>query len=53
MKKYRCVICGYVYDPADGDPTAGVDTGTSFEELPVDYICPLCGAAKDEFMEYE
>jgi len=51
MKKYKCVICGYIYDPEEGDPSDGIKPGTPFEELPVDYICPVCGAGKDEFLE--
>ena len=53
MEKYKCVICGYVYDPAEGDPSDGIKPGTRFEDLPVDYICPVCGAAKDEFLKYD
>ncbi len=53
MDKYRCVICGYIYDPAEGEPQAGIDPGTSFENLPVDYICPICAAGKDEFLIYD
>ena len=49
MEKYVCGICGYVYDPEAGDPDAGVAEGTPFEKLPEDWVCPLCGAAKDEF----
>ncbi len=49
MQKYRCNICGYVYDPAAGEPAAGHAPGTSFEDLPDDYECPVCGAAKDDF----
>ena len=51
MKKYRCDICGYVYDPEVGDDAAGVAAGTSFDDLPDDYECPVCGAGKDEFSE--
>ncbi len=51
MKKYRCDICGYVYDPAEGDDAAGIEAGTSFEDLPDDYECPVCGAGKDDFSE--
>lgn len=47
--RYICSICGYVYDPAVGDPDGGVPAGTSFEELPRDWVCPICGASKDEF----
>ena len=49
MAKYVCNICGYVYDPADGDPDNGVNAGTSFDDLPDDWLCPVCGAPKDEF----
>ena len=49
MQKYRCLICGYVYDPEDGDAAAGVSPGTAFEDLPDDWVCPVCGAEKDEF----
>lgn len=53
MKRYRCEICGYVYEPSDGEPSDGINPGTSFEDLPADYICPLCGASKSEFREYD
>ncbi|MGD0597075.1 MAG: rubredoxin [Sedimentisphaerales bacterium] len=49
MKKYRCIMCSYIYDPAVGDPDNGVRPGTSFENLPADWVCPDCGAGKDEF----
>jgi rubredoxin len=49
MAKYVCSVCGYVYDPAVGDPDNGVKAGTSFEKLPGDWVCPVCGAAKDQF----
>lgn len=49
MKKYKCLMCEYVYDPAVGDPDNGVEPGTGFENLPSDWICPECGAGKDEF----
>jgi len=49
MKKYKCLICGYIYDPAVGDPDNGVQAGTAFEDLPDDWVCPECGAAKDQF----
>lgn len=47
--KYRCILCGYIYDPQVGDPDGGVSAGTSFENLPVEWVCPLCGAPKDQF----
>jgi len=48
MDKYECP-CGYVYDPAEGDPDNGIDAGTAFEDLPEDWVCPLCGAEKEFF----
>ena len=53
MKKYICKICGWIYDEAQGDPDNGIAPGTKFEDLTADYICPMCGAGKDEFAEYE
>ena len=49
MDKYVCTICGYVYDPEQGDPDNGVAPGTKFEDLPNDWECPVCGASKDDF----
>ena len=49
MDKYKCLICGYVYDPEIGDPDSGIKPGTSFEELPDSWVCPICGAGKDQF----
>jgi len=49
MDKYTCNICGYVYDPDAGDPENGVEPGTSFEKVPDDWCCPICGATKDDF----
>lgn len=48
-QKYRCTVCGYVYDPSEGDPDSGVPPGTSFEKLPGEWVCPVCGAGKDLF----
>jgi flavin reductase (DIM6/NTAB) family NADH-FMN oxidoreductase RutF/rubredoxin len=53
MVKYRCTICGYIYDPEKGDPESGIPPGTRFEELPDDWICPVCGATKDQFEKVE
>jgi len=53
MAKYRCTVCGYVYDPELGDPDGGIKPGTPFEEIPDDWVCPVCGAAKDEFERIE
>ena len=49
MKKYVCDVCGYEYDPAVGDPDNGIPAGTAFEDLPEDWVCPLCGVGKDQF----
>jgi rubredoxin len=49
MDKYVCVVCSYVYDPEKGDPDSGVQPGTSFDKLPEDWLCPVCGAGKDQF----
>lgn len=49
MDKYVCTICGYVYDPAEGDPDNGVDPGTAFADVPDDWTCPICGASKEDF----
>ncbi len=51
--KYTCVLCSWVYDPAVGDPDNGIDPGTAFEDLPDDWVCPECGAGKDEFEPVE
>lgn len=53
MKKYECTVCKWVYDPAAGDPENGIAPGTPFEELPDDWVCPLCGVGKDLFEETE
>ena len=49
MEKWECMSCGYIYDPAVGDPDAGIAPGTAFEDLPEDWECPQCGATKDMF----
>jgi len=51
MKRFRCTACGYVYDPVEGDPDNGIYPGTSFEQLPDDWSCPVCGVPKSEFVE--
>ena len=50
MKKYRCSVCGYVYDPKKGDPDGDIPPGTPFEDLPTDWVCPMCGVTKENFM---
>ena len=49
MKKYVCDVCGYIYDPMEGDPDADIQPGTAFEDLPNGWVCPVCGAGKDQF----
>lgn len=51
MKKYRCLACGYIYDPIKGDPENEINPGTTFADLPDDWICPECGVGKDSFEE--
>ena len=53
MTKYVCSICSYVYDPEVGDPDAGIEPGTKFEDLPDDWVCPECGAIKEQFEKEE
>lgn len=49
MEKWVCTVCGYIYDPAVGDPTNNIAAGTSFEDLPEDWVCPECGVGKEFF----
>ena len=49
MKKYKCLLCSYVYDPQIGDPETGIAPGTAFEDIPEEWTCPECGAPKDQF----
>jgi rubredoxin len=49
MKKYECAVCGYIYNPEEGDPDGGIAPGTPFEKIPDTWVCPICGAAKSEF----
>jgi rubredoxin len=53
MEKYVCTVCGYIYDPAEGDPAADIEPGTSFDDLPDDWLCPVCGVTKEDFIPYE
>ena len=53
MKKYVCDVCGYVYDPAAGDPDNGVQPCTAFEDISEDWVCPICGAGKSDFSPAE
>ena len=51
MDKYECTVGGYIYDEAEGDPDNGVAAGTKWDDVPADWVCPLCGAAKDAFQK--
>lgn len=46
MKKYICTVCDWVYDPEVGDPEGGIAPGTAFEDIPEDWVCPVCGVGK-------
>lgn len=50
---HRCKVCGYVYDPDQGDPTQGIEAGTEFEDLPAEWHCPVCFVSKDDFVEID
>ncbi|MBO5703610.1 MAG: rubredoxin [Bacteroidaceae bacterium] len=52
-KKYYCTVCDWVYDPEVGDPEGGIAPGTAFEDIPEDWVCPLCGVGKDDFAVVE
>jgi len=49
MESWECLVCGYIYDPGEGDPDGGIEPGTPFEDLPDDWLCPDCGVGKDMF----
>lgn len=51
MKKYYCTVCNWTYDPETGDPESGIAPGTAFEDIPDDWVCPICGVGKDMFEE--
>ena len=53
MRKYECKACGWIYDETIGDPDGGILPGTPFEDIPTDWVCPLCGVGKDDFEELE
>ena len=53
MMAYVCTLCGYEYDPQNGDLESGIAEGTDFEDLPAEWVCPLCGAGKEDFEEQE
>jgi len=49
MEKYKCTVCGYIYDPSKGDPDSGIQPGTPFADIPDDWVCPECGVGKSDF----
>lgn len=53
MAKYECTFCGYIYDPEKGDPENGVEPGTAFQDIPSDWVCPVCGVGKEDFEKIE
>ncbi|HBL85271.1 MAG: Rubredoxin [Clostridiales bacterium GWF2_38_85] len=53
MKLYRCTVCGYIYNPKDGDPDGGIAPSTAFEDIPEDWVCPICSAGKEDFEPVE
>jgi rubredoxin len=53
IKRWFCEPCGFIYDPEEGDPDGGIDPGTPFEDIPDDWMCPICGASKADFRELE
>ncbi len=52
MKKYQCSVCGYIYDPLEGDPGNNIAQNTDFNDLPNTWVCPVCGVSKDDFYSY-
>jgi len=53
MVPYECSVCGYIYDPKGGDPKSGIPPGVEFDALPDDWVCPECGAGKDQFVKVQ
>jgi rubredoxin len=53
MERYKCSICGFIYNPVEGDASSGIEPEIPFSDLPPDYLCPVCGAGKDEFSVYD
>ncbi|MFC2076371.1 rubredoxin [candidate division KSB1 bacterium] len=51
MNSWECIVCGYIYDPSEGDPDSAIEPGTPFKEIPNDWLCPICGATKEAFEE--
>ena len=53
MKRYKCAVCGHVYDPKLGDPDSGIAPGTAFEDIPADWVCPICGVGKEDYVKMQ
>ena len=53
MEKFICEACGFIYDPAEGDPDGGIPAGTAFADIPKSWFCPVCGARKKDFTPYD
>jgi len=53
VEKYKCSVCGFIYNPEEGDVSSGIEPGIPFRDLPPEYICPVCSAGKDEFFSYD
>ena len=51
--KYKCSVCGHLYDPEYGDPDSGIAPGTAFEDIPGDWVCPVCGVGKEEYVKMQ
>jgi rubredoxin len=51
LQKYKCTICGHVYDPVFGDPDSGIAPGTPFEDIPYDWVCPVCQVGKEDYVK--
>ena len=53
MEKFKCTVCGYIYDPQKGDPDSGIQPGTAFQDIPDEWVCPECGVGKSDFEPVE
>jgi len=53
MIKFKCTVCGHVYDPKEGDPDSGIRPGTAFSDIPDDWVCPICGVGKEDYIQMD
>ena len=51
--RYKCLICGHIYDPKEGDPDSGIAPGTAFEDIPDTWVCPICGVTKEDYVKMD